>query len=56
MPQHKGGKKDRKFHRNQKKCEYYRKVRSVRNKLAKLKRHMAIHPNDNCALAAKAKI
>lgn len=56
MPQHKGGKKDRKFHRNQKKCERYRLVRSRKNKLAKLARHMADHPNDSCAIVAKAKV
>lgn len=45
-----GGSK--KHGRNKVKCEYYRKVRSVRNKLAKLRKHIAVHVNDKNATDA----
>jgi hypothetical protein len=43
---------NRKHGRNKAKCEYYR-TRSVRNKLRKLDRHLAVHVNDNVAVAAR---
>jgi hypothetical protein len=56
MPQHKGGKKDRKFHRNEAKCKQYRLVRATPNKLRKLTRHLALHPNDHNAEAALGRL
>lgn len=46
----------KKFGRNLGKCKLYRELRSRRNKLAKLSRHMAAHPNDGCAIAAKGRV
>lgn len=45
-----GGSK--KYGRNAIKCKYYREARSLKNKLAKLKKHRSAHPNDMCVVAA----
>lgn len=45
-----GGSK--KIGRNKAKCLYYRTNRSLKNKLAKNKKHRSNHPNDFCALVA----
>ncbi len=45
-----GGSK--KIGRNKAKCLLYRTVRSRKNKLRKLKRHLATHLNDGCAIQA----
>lgn len=50
------GKKGRKISRNAKKCEAYRLNRSVKNKVAKLKRHLRKHAEDGCAAFALKKI
>lgn len=42
----------RKYGRNRVKCAHYRAHRSHKNKLAKLRRHLADHLNDGCAIAA----
>lgn len=47
-----GKKVSRKAGRNIVKCAYYRNVRSTRNKLRKLNRHLNIHVADDCAKAA----
>ena len=48
----KKGKKDRKWGRNAAKCKLYRELRSRRNKLIKLRRHLQDHPHDVCAQTA----
>ena len=42
----------KKHGRNAAKCKNYRASRSVRNKIAKLKKHLSIHVNDGCAKIA----
>lgn len=49
------GRKNRKYGRNKVKCVAYRSGRSVRNKLRKLNRHLAAHPNDGLAIVALKK-
>lgn len=51
-----GNKASRKAGRNKAKCDHYRKSRSVRNKLAKLNRHIAKHPDDANAKAALERV
>jgi hypothetical protein len=45
----------RKYGRNLVKCKFYRVSRSHRNKIAKLRKHLARHSNDNCAKTAYEK-
>jgi hypothetical protein len=42
--------------RNSVKCKYYRDFRYRVNKLNGLNKHLSIHANDVCALAAKEKL
>ena len=57
MPQHRAGKSGtRKYKRNEAKCKAYRLAKSVPNKRAKLRRHLARHPNDTCAQTASQKV
>lgn len=39
----------KKHGRNKIKCGHYRTTKSVKNKLRKLHRHIARHPDDGCA-------
>jgi hypothetical protein len=52
-----GGKKNRKFSRNKRKCERYRaEGRREKNKAARLRRHMKAHKNDAVAKAALGRL
>lgn len=46
----------KKFGRNKAKCQLYRELKSRKNKVAKLKKHLAIHVNDACAITAIGKL
>ena len=52
----KKGKKGRKIGRNQKKCEQYRIIKSVPNKIAKLRKHLRGHTEDMCAVSALERV
>lgn len=61
MPQHKQGKKNRKHGRNANRCKAYAlSKRREHNKVIRLKKRIARHPNDKVAqvalVAAKAAI
>lgn len=51
MPQHRGGKKNRKHGRNQKWCDRYRATgQREKNKAKRLIKHLKVHPSDRVAL------
>ncbi len=57
MPEHKGGKTQRKYGRNRPWCRAYRlRNQRERNKLRKLRRHLLKFPGDDCAIYCTEKI
>jgi len=57
MPQHKTGKGGtKKYGRNEAKCKAYRLVKAIPNKRRKLRRHLATHSTDGCAIKALGRV
>lgn len=51
-----GKKGSRKAGRNKSKCAGYRAIRSIKNKIRKLEKHISKHPNDMNAQAAMERV